>query len=106
MAQFVASLQAKDTERFLMLFSRKKPFRVRNTLQGPSSSESISYKTLAKELANKSQDEGLYSSLFDAGPDDSLRQYVDNAPGDPWRWINGARFVPSYEDASSKVYVT
>jgi hypothetical protein len=50
--------------------------------------------------------EGLSSSLFDAGPGDSFRQYVDNVPGDPRRWINGARFVPSYEDASSKVYVS
>jgi hypothetical protein len=106
MALFVASLRAKDTDRFLLLFSRKKPFRMRNTLQGPSSTASISYKILAKELTRKSQDEGLYSVLFDAGPDDSFRQYVDNAPDAAWRWIGGTRFVPSYEDASSKVYVT
>ena len=102
MGLFLKALKNRDTEAFLHLFSKSKPWIYIGTITDPHQVSLVEYAELAEDLRNRS---GWYEILFDAGGDDCFRDYVMISEDKPWNRRSETTFFPPDIDPDSLVYV-
>lgn len=105
MRGFMSALVQKDVERFLVYFSRSKPFRYIGTIEVKQRVQLVDYEDLSRALRARDVDRGWYSILFDGGPDDSFAQTVADPERRAWRRVDERKFVPPGDDADSTLFV-
>jgi hypothetical protein len=101
MRVFIDALKNRDTDIFLTLFSRSRPFYANNpmnVIRVP-----VAYSKLAADVRNK---QGLYWDYLERGDGGMYDAFVDNiGDGKMWRRVGRDKFVPPDSDDSSNTFV-